>query len=485
MGLTLKTYAELKLAFDKSVNAICLDDAADSVEKLKNPKRSQQILLIRALFNHIEADKATESPSSIKIIYGAMLAISAIIKAEGEKGRLYTALIDNLGLNQYDDKKQNIVFSDEFQLQLLSAFNNYILNAYQARNIHTGIINLRHFSSVPPKDLDKLLKKSFLHEQTVSDKIIQSLTNSKPPAISDKKTEQEVAAETTTPPTFTQSRPDTIDMTAYLTFIKLSEKLIKIEEGELSHHHKSTAAELHTPRAQQLQFLSTLASNLKKTKSIDDHQKAIILYGAAYIVRGQITQEYSKSSTISIKSISSSVLHTSLSETLRSTFTPNNYIEYFVAATLNYLEFVYLEPIPDSDKKAIKATHPFSTIKKFNLNVFLSTANQMIYDCRVVLSKTVGNQPSYSKQVTNFFIGNLTQKSPVEVEESVALSKTVENQSSDSKQMTNFFMENLTKKTPVEVEESEESEESEKSEKSEESDNDDTNNNNNNNNSPR
>lgn len=375
MTFDLKEFDVLKSHFNDTVKIILKREGKDKIEDLPNP-RKEEVQFLRAVLNELEQKIDQQKPRSLttytQVFYGAMLLVCQDIEnhlrvmEKKENSLLFTRLMDGMGITEENkpSPNQNIIF-----YRGLNRFLNFI---YEDNDSRKGLKEKHFLQVLPLKKLSALAKLSYEKEEAAENIALENLTTDGKTKVSadNFQVEKEVNASL---------------VEHFKSWDEMKAALHQLILDELSDKNVAKISALSQTRSAQLNFLQTMTAKLDNISNLTlkPTEKMAILAGAMYIVRGQIAQGYSKD-PLSNDKISSTLIHTGLSDILHANAKSYEDKEVLIAAANKFIRYMTIER-PDNkkvSKEAIREKHLFSDIAGFHLSSVLSLIQNMIKTCR-------------------------------------------------------------------------------------------------------
>lgn len=395
MTFELKNYTSLKTEWE-SAKLFLLDRLKQSKPKAKTleelePPKKDQIRFINYLFESL--DKA--STRSLTTVAAAKKGSKAATKEQVEEiippehaAEIMTAAMALIckdikdGFSQIAtqsttrDRIKSVIGLTRTSAPTNSEYSTYfrLLNGYLKKSLFNEAspalgFKLEHdFRFVDSAKLMGLLSKSYGLQAEYSKKALKDLptTDTSEAEFSKYKLELPISDELITP---------------FHDWATLSAALDTIEREELVRANVATVDKLSPERASQLQFLKVVRDKLNQMPSsqLRDNNKMAILLGALYLVREQISKEYSLgtlSSGNTYGTLTGSRVHTALTELLNVEGANPEHIESYATATNHFLRFSTIR------EQQFKTSHLFSNIESFNLVGALELIQDIILTAR-------------------------------------------------------------------------------------------------------
>ncbi|MFA6303434.1 MAG: hypothetical protein WC627_09960 [Legionella sp.] len=451
MAIEVKDFGVLKKHFDDTVDIVVKDKGKKSVEELEDPRKTQ-VQFLQLVITELDKNTTKLSPQHKSFaFYGAMLLVSADISKNfgitSQHSLLLARLRDAMGITS------SKTATPEQEAKFYRVFNKFLAFIYKDKDAHKGLIKDFGSNKIELDNLIALVKFSYKLERNahkneasalttgellnpvhpadfdppseVSDKIIEAvggwakLQESLHDLIKEELRLKRVGGITNLDkPRSTQMQ--FLEMVQTLLLLKPEPKAEAISQASSSSAAAATSSSTPAAPAKDKQKpKNTNANNNNakpaeaKTAGLSDNHKTIILAGAMFIVRGLISMEYTESygtkyrSPLSKKSISSSTIHTGLTNILKATSQSYEDIKIAVSATNQYLRFLAIDAqVNKKNEQAtvIRPNNRFSEIPGFDLADYLNKIQKMIYICRVFVIKA-WEPPKTQKQQASTFGG--------------------------------------------------------------------------------
>lgn len=448
MAIEVKDFAVLKKHFEDTVDIVVKDKGKKTVEELEDPRKTQVQFLQLVI---TELDKNTTKLSAQHksfAFYGAMLLISADISKDfgltSRNSLLLDRLYDAMGITS------SKTATPEQEAKFYRIFNKFLAFIYKDKDAHKGLIKDFGTNKIELDNLIALVKFSYQLERNAHKNEAYALTKGE--------RLNEVHPADFAPPSEVSDKI----IEAVGGWTKLQESLHELIKEELRLKRVGGITKLDKPRSTQMQFLEMIQTLLSskpapktevlsqassssaaaatssstpakdkgkpknantnnnnakptdaKTSGLSDNHKTIILAGAMFIVRGLISMEYTEKygtkyrSPLSKKSISSSTIHTGLTNILKATSQSYEDIKTTISATNQYLRFLAIDTQmnkKNEEATVIRPNNGFSEIPGFDLAEYLNKIQKMIYICRVFVIKA-WEPPKTQKQQASTFGG--------------------------------------------------------------------------------
>lgn len=402
MTFILKDFKQLKSHYANNIDIFLKSKEMDSIDQLENA-RKYQAQFLAAVINELSTRNINDKIKST-ILYGAMLLIvqdiedSLKIKSDLRNG-LYKAMDISEGKNP-----------STFQLaECYRNLNNFLNLVFVDQDSRKGINPSNIFKNVGIKNLVSLLTKSYKKEQITHDSEIAQL---KP--------------ETKTNANISNYKPLKEIPASAIAFVPHWAELLngynELKKHEFSKKHVYAIEDLSPERIPQLMFFEALIANLSSNKCVlNSDAKIAILSGAMYLVRKQISDDYS------LRSSQNSEVYKELSKILNADEAKPEDIEALIQAANHFIRFMTIDQIitKEGPKNTYRIKHIFSDIKGFDLSKALTLMNDMISSNRISsLNSCESKIPEEDQQLSSsifsgwsLFRGASPSKKPEPVDE--------------------------------------------------------------------
>ena len=417
MAFAFKDYNKLRSdALDIEKNML-RDKKKDSVEDLEEPRKSQ-LQFLQYVVGHLDkAGKDMDSSQKGLVLHGAMMLL--VYRINKEMGLIQHNSFLRDRLTSVMDIEQNPPTHEQYGL-CFHSLNKFLGNIFINSDPRQGLIKDLTPYKISLEQLVKLTKASYRQEREHLKKEARYLKNA----------EEDVPAPAAIPPI--SSVIPTKIQTQIKSWKDLKRDLHNLVQTELEDKRAGGVNRIgNNTRAAQLDFLQAVKKSLEEAQVLapankdasvsssstkakgknkgknsyngqaaessadkapeentgpeatpmPDTQKAAILAGAMFIVRGLIDIEYS-AAPLNQKSENNSKIHTELSKILDVTNQSTEDMKTVVQITYGYIRVMALANTGTNDCSQIRKTHLFSNVAHFDLRNYLSQIAEILYQCR-------------------------------------------------------------------------------------------------------